>query len=211
MKSGKIIRREDASCLRLASSILADAKAEAAQLLEAANHQATEQAENIRRESAEAAAQEKSRLLLEAIAIRDAYMADIEQELVSVVINAVRSIFSQYSDHERATLAVGKALKALRQETQATLHVHPNHYDALCAAVTDLLRESPPLQTLVVERDSRLKPGAFILSSDMGLVETDFESQLRAIENSLTRSVITSSEAGSGIPGRFTSSEDLKR
>lgn len=113
MRSGKIIRREDANCLRLASKVLADAQTEAAQLLETANHQATEQAERVRRESAEAAAQEKSRLILQAIASRDAYMADVELELVSVVINAVRSIFSQYDDHERATFAV--TARAARQ------------------------------------------------------------------------------------------------
>lgn len=201
MTTSKIIRREDASRLRLASKVLADAQEEAARLLEAATLQATEQAARILQESAETAAQEKSRLILQAIASRDAYMADVELELVSVVINAVRSIFSQYNDHERATLAVGKALKALRQETQATLHVHPTHYDALCAAVTDLLRESPPLQTLVVERDSRLKPGAFMLSSDMGLVETDLESQLRAIENALTRSVKASDATRTKVAG----------
>lgn len=201
MRSGKLILREDANYLRLASRVLADAKAEAAQLLEAANHQATEQTESIRRESAEAAAQEKSHLILQAIASRDAYMADIELELVSVVMNAVRSIFSQYNDQERATIAVGKALKALRQQTQATLHVHPSHYDALCAAVTNLLRETPPLQTLVVERDSRLRPGALMVISDMGLVETDLESQLLAIENSLTRSVESSNAARTKVAG----------
>lgn len=120
---------------------------------------------------------------------------------LSVVINAVRSIFSQYNDHERAALAVGKALKALRQQTQATLHVHPNHHDALCAAVPTLLRDTPSLQSLIVERDSRLKPGTFVLRSAMGLVETDLESQLRAIENALVRSVRTSDAARHMVAG----------
>lgn len=195
MSSGKIIRREDANHLRQAAQVLADAKAEAASLLETTRQQAAEEAERIRRESAEATAQETSRLMLQAIASRDAYMSEIESELVSVVINAVRSIFSQYNDHERATLAVGKALKALRQQTQATLHVHPSHHDALFAAVPALLSDTPGLQSLVVERDSRLKPGTFVLRSAMGLVETDLESQLRAIENSLTRSVKSSDAA----------------
>ena len=121
MRSGKIIRREDANHFRQAAQVLADARAEAASLLETARHQAASEAERIRQESVEAAAQETSRLMLQAIASRDAYMTEVESELVSVVINAVRSIFSQYNDHERAALAVGKALKALRQQTQATL------------------------------------------------------------------------------------------
>ena len=128
-------------------------------------------------------------------------MAEVESELVSVVINAVRSIFSQFNDHERATLAVGKALKALRQQTQATLHVHPSHHDALCAAVPALLRDTPALQSLIVERDSRLKPGTFVLRSAMGLVETDLESQLRAIENALVRSVRASDAARHMVAG----------
>lgn len=189
MRSGKVIPRETATTLREASRVLAEAQAEAVRLRESTLQQATDQARQMLQESAEAGAQEKSRLILQAIASRDAYMAEIEGELVGVVINAVRSIFADYSDHERATMAVGKALKALRHQTQATLHVHPSHHEALCAAVTRLLRDTPPLQTLVVERDSRLKPGAFLLSSDMGTVESDLESQLRAIENALTRSV----------------------
>lgn len=203
MRSGKIIRREEASHLRQAAQVLADAQAEATTLLETTRQQATEEAERIRRDSAQATAQEKSRLMLQAIASRDAYMTEVESELVSVVINAVRSIFSQYNDHERAVLAVGKALKALRQQTQATLHVHPSHHDALCTAVPTLLRDTPGLQSLVVERDSRLKPGTFVLKSAMGLVETDLESQLRAIENALLRSVKASDVARhmmAGVP-----------
>jgi type III secretion system HrpE/YscL family protein len=201
MRSGKIIRREDAHHLRQAVQVLADAQAEAASLLTSARSQAAEEAERIRRDSETSAAQEKSRLMLQAIASRDAYMAEVESELVSVVINAVRSIFSQYNDHERATLAVGKALKALRQQTQATLHVHPSHHDALNAAVPALLRDTPPLQSLIVERDSRLKPGTFVLRSAMGLVETDLESQLRAIENALVRSVKASDAARHMVAG----------
>lgn len=201
MRSGKIIRREDASHLRQAAEVLAGAQAEAASLLETARHQAASEAERIRQDGVEAAAQETSRLMLQAIASRDAYMAEVESELVSVVINAVRSIFSQYNDHERATLAVGKALKALRQQTQATLHVHPSHHEALCAAVPALLRDTPSLQSLIVERDSRLKPGTFVLRSAMGLVETDLESQLRAIENALVRSVKASDAARHMVAG----------
>lgn len=201
MRSGKIIRREDASLLRQAAQVLMDAQSEATSLLENARHQATEEAGRMRQNSEEAAAQEKSRLMLQAIASRDAYMTEVESELVSVVINAVRSIFSQYNDHERAVLAVGKALKALRQQTQATLHVHPSHHDALCAAVPALLRDTPGLQSLVLERDSRLKPGTFVLRSAMGLVETDLESQLRAIENALVRSVKASDAARHMVAG----------
>lgn len=201
MRSGKIIRREDAHHLRQAAQVLADAQAEAASLLASARNQAAEEAERIRRDSETSAAQEKSRLMLQAIASRDAYMAEVESELVSVVINAVRSIFSQYNDHERAALAVGKALKALRQQTQATLHVHPSHHDALCAAVPALLRDTPSLQSLIVERDSRLKPGTCVLRSTMGLVETDLESQLRAIENALVRSVRASDAARHMVAG----------
>lgn len=201
MRSGKIIRREEARQLREAAEVLAQAQETAASLLETARQQATEHADKVRRDSENAAAQEKARLILQAIATRDAYIAEVEIELVSVVINAVRSIFSQYSDHERAAMAVGKALKSLRQQTQATLHVHPSHYDALLAAVGNLLRETPPLQTLVVERDSRLKPGSFVLSSDMGLVETDIESQLRAIENALVRSVKTTEASRHKVAG----------
>lgn len=201
MRSGKIIRREEATLFRQGAQVLADAQAEAASLLDHARRQAEEEAGRIRQDSAQAAAQETSRLMLQAIASRDAYMTEVESELVSVVINAVRSIFAQYNDHERAVLAVGKALKALRQQTQATLHVHPSHHDALCAAVPALLRDTPGLQSLVVERDSRLKPGTFVLRSAMGLVETDLESQLRAIENALVRSVKASDAARHMVAG----------
>jgi len=204
MRSGKIIRREDANILLDAARVLAEAQAEAARVLDTTLRQANEQADALRHDTAQAAAQERSHLMLQAVASRDAYMAEVESELVGVVINAVRSIFSQYTDHERAVLAVGKALRALRQQTQATLHVHPSHYEALCAAVPDLLRDTPPLQSLVVERDSRLKPGTSVLSSAMGLVETDLESQLRAIENALLRHVKTSEAARTKAAGRPT-------
>jgi hypothetical protein len=52
-----------------------------------------------------------------------------------------------------------------------------------------LINACPNLNVLIVESDSRISPGACWLSSDIGVVETDLETQIREIEYTLSRSI----------------------
>lgn len=67
------------------------------------------------------------------------------------------------------------------------MRVHPSHYEHFVSIADRLARECPPMQLLTVEQDARLKPGVCVLTCGAGVVETDLEGQIRAIENALLR------------------------
>ncbi len=185
MKNGKIIRREDADNWRTSQDLLAQAKLEVENMRIKAQERAL--AEELRGYTTglEHARTEQSQIVLETILRRDVYFSTIEADLVDVVMNAVRKIFADFSDIERVKIVLAKALSTLRNQTQATVSVHPSQYEALKSSVDVLISSCPHLRVLTVESDSRINPGTCVLSSDISIIETDLEAQIRAIEYSL--------------------------
>ncbi len=192
MKNGKIIRREDADNWRTSQDLLKQAELEVENMrIKAQEHALAEELRGYTT-GLEHARTEQSKIVLETILRRDAYFSTIEADLVDVVMNAVRKIFADFSDIERVKIVLAKALSTLRNQTQATVSVHPSQYEALKSSVDVLISSSPNLRVLTVESDSRINPGTCVLSSDISIIETDLEAQIRAIEYSLAALLPTS-------------------
>ncbi len=188
-RDGKLIRRADAACWKQGQECLAQAEQDAQAFLVKARESAL--AEEMRGYTIGLghARSEMAQLILDAAVRRDAYLAAIETDLVGVVLNAVRKIFADFDDTERVRIVVAKALRTLRNQNQVTVRVHPSHRDALQSSVEMLIGASPNLKVLSVERDSRIRPGACSLSIEIGVFETDLETQIREIEHTLGRSI----------------------
>jgi type III secretion protein L len=196
LRDGKLIRREDAACWHTGTQFVEQANREAA----AIRSEALEQAEEERRRGyaagIDAANVERAGIIADALAHRDAYLAAVEPELIGVVLNAVRKIFAEFDEPARVRIVVGKALKTLREQTHATVRVHPSEFEALQASAALLASQYPSLQMLSVESDARIEAGRCVLSTDVGIVETDIESQIREIENAFARSATAARPAG---------------
>lgn len=182
---GKILRREDANLWLKGEALLERTRVHADAILAMAQVSADE--ERMRGFSAgvNAARNEQSQLILDMVARRDLYLGNVEKDLIGVVINALRKIVSDFDDLEKTQIAVASALKALRKQAVATIRVGPSNYEEIRASTNTLIRLCPNLEVLEVEMDPRLKPGACVLISDIGVVETDIETQIRAIENAI--------------------------
>lgn len=187
MRTGKLIRREEAACWQTGQQYLQRAQQEAQAILASAHEQALSDAARIVATELEQARAEQAELMTEVAVRRDAYLAEIEPELVEVVVNAVRKIFSEFDDNERARIVVEKALRTLRNQKQVTVRVHPSQYETMRASVGVLMNACANLKILTVESDSRILPGACSLSSDIGIVEIDLETQICAIEYAIRR------------------------
>lgn len=182
---GKILRREDASLWAKGEALLARTRVHADAILAMAHVSADE--ERMRGFSAgvNAARSEQAQLILDMVARRDMYLGSVEKDLIGVVANAVRKIVGEFDDFEKTRIAVAGALKALRKQAVATIRVGPSNYEEIRASADTLMRLCPNLEVLEVEMDPRLKPGACTLISDIGVVETDIETQIRAIESAI--------------------------
>jgi type III secretion protein L len=206
MRTEKIIRRDELALWKTAQQILADARNESAAILQRAELEAEAERQRGYQEGLQAARQQQTAILHDTHLRRDAYLAGSEEALVGVVMNAVRKIFSDFSDDERIRIVVGKALTSLRNQSRAVVRVHPFHYEALRGRIDHLKAGSPGLSVLTIEPDTRMIEGLCTLTSDVGVIETDLESQLSALQESFLKAVkaveVTEPEAEQAGPGQ---------
>ncbi|WP_136417400.1 type III secretion system stator protein SctL [Herbaspirillum sp. ST 5-3] len=196
-RQGKLIRREEIGLWKTGQQCLELAQADARAIIATAREHAVREEARGYAEGSRQAQEKQTRITLDMIARRDAYLAEVEVELVAVVVNAMRKIFSEFDDAERARIVVSKALHTLRNQTQGTIRVHPEQYEAVRRSADTLANVCPNLRSLVVESDPRVAAGCCVLSSDIGMVETDIDTQINAIEASLARAA--AAKAGSEI------------
>lgn len=193
---GKIIRRESVALWADAQAVLADAQRRADELLGEARLGVAEERMRGYAAGMREARYEQAQIMVDAVMRRDAYLAAIEEHLVGVVLSAMRKITSEFDELARTRIAVTNALAALRNLTVATIRVNPAHVDELRALKDRLFHICPYLRVLEIESDPRLESGACMLISDLGQIETDLESQIRAVEHAVARVGVPVQAAG---------------
>ena len=115
------------------------------------------------------------------------YFAQVEADMVALVMDAVRKIIDDYDDGDRVLIVVKNALSVVRNQKQMTLRLHPQQIEVVRARINDLLSAYPGVGYLDIVADGRLGPQACILESEIGLVEASMESQLAALEKAFQK------------------------
>jgi len=115
------------------------------------------------------------------------YFAQVEAEMVTLVMSAVRKIIDDYSDCDRVLIVVRNALSVVRNQKQMTLRLHPQQVEVVRARINELLSAYPGVGYLDIIADGRLGPHACILESEIGLVEASIEGQIAALEKAFQK------------------------
>lgn len=115
------------------------------------------------------------------------YFAQVEADMVALVMGAVRKIIDDYSDAERVLIVVKNALSVVRNQKQMTLRLHPQQVEVVRARVNELLSAYPGVGYLDIVADGRLGPQACILESEIGLVEASIEGQIAALQTAFQK------------------------
>lgn len=115
------------------------------------------------------------------------YFAQVEADMVALVMSAVRKIIEDYSDAERVLIVVKNALSVVRNQKQMTLRLHPQQVEVVRARINDLLAAYPGVGYLDILADGRLGQHACILESEIGLVESSIDGQIAALENAFQK------------------------
>lgn len=110
------------------------------------------------------------------------YFAQVESDMVQLVMNAVRKIVDGYDDTEQVLIVVKNALAVVRNQKQMTLRLPPAQVEPVRARIHDILGAYPGIGYLDIVADARLGQHACILESEIGVVEASIESQLHALE-----------------------------
>lgn len=115
------------------------------------------------------------------------YFAGVENEMVDLVMAAVRKVVDGFDDREKVVAVVRNALAVVRNQKQMTLRLHPDDVEVVRAGINDILAAYPGVGYLDLLPDARLARGACILESEIGMVEASLEGQIEALRGAFQR------------------------
>ena len=179
--ANKVIAADEVYALRTAEQLIADAQAQAAQIIAAAEAAFESERQRGFREGREEAQLEQAEKMIENISQTIDYFSKVEGKMVDLVMQAVRKIIHDFDDNERVLIAVKSALSVVRHQKQMTLRVNSSQLDAIKARVNDILAAYPGVGYLDIVSDNRLQHDACIVESEIGTIEASIEGQLEAL------------------------------
>jgi type III secretion protein L len=181
----RIVRASDLAAWVDAQAVVDAARAQAEEIV--AGAQAAFDAERRRgyEEGREQARREGTQHMAQMLARTDRYFEQVEERLVTLVMQAIRKIVHDYSNEERVVHSVRNAMAEVRNRKQITLRVHPSHVDQVRSKTAQLLADYPGVSLLDVLGDARMGEDSCLLECDIGVVEASTEGQLAALETAL--------------------------
>ena len=185
----RIIKAEEYQQSLLAQDILRQAEDRADAILAQARADHQMEKERGYAEGLEAGKQVMTERIMSAAVRSVDSLAAMEEDMVNVVIQALRKIIGEMDDRERLIRIVRTALTMVRNEKKVTLRVAPGQVDTANSALAELLQAHPGINILEVAADSRLKNADCILESDLGIVDAGLDGQIEAIRKALLKRV----------------------
>lgn len=184
-----VLRHEDLQAWVDAQALLEHARQEAAAIV--AGAQDAFEAERVKgyAEGREAALLDQSEKMIETVGRTVDYFASVENEMIDLVMQAVRRVVDGFDDKERVMIVVRNALAVVRNQKQMTLRLHPDQVDVVREQVNGLLALYPGIGYLDIVADGRLGKGACILESEIGMVEASLDGQVQALRNAFERTM----------------------
>lgn len=182
-----VLRRADVAALADATAIVDAARDQAKEIVESA--QAALEAERQRgfAEGMERARVERSAQMIETVGRTVEYLANVEAEMVALVMSAVRKIVDTYDDTERVRILVRNALSVVRNQKQVTLRLHPERAESVRARIDELLQAYPTVEYLDILPDSRLEMDACVVDTEIGIVKTSIDEQIAALNQAFEK------------------------
>ena len=183
----RVVRAEELAGWRNAEQIVAEAVSQAELIRQSAA--AAFEAERQRGFEAgqEEARMEQAEQMMENVSRTIDYFGQVEGRMVDLVMQAVQKIMSDFDDRDRIVITVKNVLSVVRNQKQLTLRLHPQQVEGVKERVNELLAAYPGVGYIDIMGDHRLKLGACVVESDIGLVEASMEGQLAALQSAFTK------------------------
>ncbi|WP_323018742.1 HrpE/YscL family type III secretion apparatus protein [Castellaniella sp.] len=187
--AARVLRAGDLAVLVQAQAVLDNAHAQADAIL--AGAQAAFEAERQRgyEDGKQEALLDQAEKMIETVGRTVDYFAGIENEMVDLVMAAVRKVVDGFDDQEKVMVVVRNALAVVRNQKQMTLRLHPDEIEIVRGRINDILAAYPGVGYLDLLADARLGRGACILESEIGMVEASLEGQIEALRGAFQRTL----------------------
>lgn len=185
--SEKILTAESVSVFRNACQVVSDAQMEAEEIISNAKNAFEAECRRGFEVGLEMARREQAEKMIEHVSRTVDYLSRIETRMVDLVMCALQKIISEFDDTERVLIVVRNSLSVVRSQKQMTLRLHPTRVEIVRSHLSDLLSSYPNISFLDLTADARVNPGACILESEIGVVESSIDDQLEAIRATFAR------------------------
>jgi type III secretion protein L len=184
-----VLKRSEYAAVIDAQGIIAAAEEEAALIREEAKAEFERQRQEGRKQGLEEGKAEIAEHIVTCMSQSAAYFSKVEDVMVEVVMRALRRVLGTFDRKDVVEQVVKQALESTRNEGHITVRVPPDQADHLKARVDTILGVFPKVQFLQVLPDSRLPEDGCVLETEIGVVDATIETQLKAIEKALIRSL----------------------
>ena len=181
----KVLKAADVDTLHDAASLIAAAKAHAAEIEKKAEAVYEERFQQGYEDGVEAGKMENAEKMMETVLASVEFIESIENTVVSVVNQSIRKIIGELDDETRIKRIVGTALNTVRGQQRVTVRVNPAEEPTVSKALAAMTSGS----YLTVVADPRLGPDSCILESELGVVDASLETQLKALEHAFTSKI----------------------
>ncbi|KAB0596020.1 HrpE/YscL family type III secretion apparatus protein [Castellaniella defragrans] len=185
----RVLRAADHAALVQAEDLLAQARAQADAILAGAQEAFEAERRRGYEDGRQEALLDQAEKMIETVSRTVDYFAGVENEMVDLVMAAVRKVVDGFDDREKVMVVVRNALAVVRNQKQMTLRLHPDDVEVVRARINDILAAYPGVGYLDLLPDARLARGACILESEIGMVEASLEGQIEAVRRAFQRTL----------------------
>lgn len=187
--AAKILRGEDHATLVQAQALLDNAHAQAEAIVAGAQDAFEAERKRGYADGKQEALLDQAEKMIETVGRTVEYFAGVENEMVDLVMAAVRKVVDGFDDQEKVMIVVRNALAVVRNQKQMTLRLHPDELETVRGRINDILAAYPGVGYLDLLADGRLERGACILESEIGMVEASLEGQIEALRGAFQRTL----------------------
>ncbi|MCZ4329450.1 HrpE/YscL family type III secretion apparatus protein [Castellaniella denitrificans] len=187
--SARVLRAADYTALVQAQALLDEARAQADAILAGAQEAFEAERRRGYEDGKQEALLDQAEKMIETVGRTVDYFAGVENEMVDLVMSAVRKVVDGFDDRDKVMIVVRNVLAVVRNQKHMTLRLNPDEVEVVRARINDILAEYPGIGYLDLMADARLAQGACILESEIGMVEASLEGQISALQGAFQRTL----------------------
>lgn len=187
--AARILKRDEHSFILEGQRILEAARHEAALIRQQAETDAEKKCAEGFLKGQEEGKAKIAEHIVECMGQSAVYFSKVEDVMVDLVMRAVRQVIGEMDQRDVVERLVRRALESTRNESQITIRVSPGQADWIKSRISAIMQTFPKIQFLDVQPDQRLTENGCILETEIGIVDATLETQLKAIEKALIRSM----------------------
>ncbi|GLS24696.1 type III secretion system stator protein SctL [Marinibactrum halimedae] len=184
--STKIVKRSEYQYFLEGEAIVAEAKEKAKQIVKDAEREKQKACEEGYRKGFEAVQSEQAEIVLTTLKQAQKFLESRADNIANLVIEVSRKLLGEMEQEALVLKLVEQALNTQYNVQKVILRVAPQQYSVFSERVKAIRSQYSGINQLDVKEDDRVNVGSCLMETPMGILTIDLESQLNAIERSLS-------------------------